>query len=94
MPRKPKAVETPVEAAPGFRISMNLGGTIYRGEGNNSLEALLNLEQPKKIFLKAVVTLEANGKSKTFPLMPIRARRYFQRIAIPYLAKELDIIAK
>lgn len=78
-----------------FKISLKIGDKTFAGKGDTALAALENLEKPDKhIFIKTLVTIKANGKTRTYPLLPIRARRYFQRIVRPYLAKELEILMK
>ena len=78
-----------------FHISLQVGEKIYEGKGKDAFEALKNLEKPPKpLSLKTVVTLKRDNKSRTYPLLPARSRRFYQRIALPYVAKQLEILMK
>lgn len=93
MPRAKKKLAT--EAPTGdFRIRIQLGTEVYESTGTDALDALSKLPEPAKIFVKTIVTLSKNGKERTFPLMPVRAKRLFHPLARNYMAKYLDILVK
>lgn len=94
MPRAKKKPAASLAPSGDFRIRIQLGKEVYEANGTDALDALSKLPEPAKIFVKTIVTLSKNGKERTFPLMPIRAKRLFHPLARNYMAKYLDILVK
>lgn len=100
-PKKVKVEEEVIVKAPakvattkGYIIKMTLGTTVLKGKGDNMLEALQSIEEPVKIFTKCDIEISHGGKSMKQTWVPLKARRLFQKISQPVLAKQFTSLLK
>ncbi len=76
-----------------YKLSLDMMGTLYEGEGETMLEALRNLPQPPKIMYKGKLTIKKDDNVRQNILyMPPRLKRLFHtsQSAKVVIAKQLE----
>lgn len=72
-----------------YSLSLNLGGSIIKSEGDTPTEALAGLKRPAKIMSKGVLTVSDGEKKREILLQPVKVKRLFM-----YSRGTQEVIAK
>ena len=76
---------------PYYTVVLQHGNEVFKGEGPTPQLALDHLGKPQKIFLKGVITITSQNKTRSKMLLPNQLKRLFYPLTQKLLAKSLFV---